>query len=137
MARQVSSIIYFDRCSCRGSIKGQINKKVKKISNDPPGVKKLSRRQELSRSIHQELRSCRDCNKKKIKKLNRQQGVEEVSSQLFKIVFQEEKNTDMNAIQHTTQTMIQSTQYSLKIVFQSKTFEHKDLQNTHTHTKQV
>ena len=38
----------------------------------------------------------------------------------------------MNAIQHTTQPMIQSTQKSLKIVFQFKNFEHKDLQNTHT-----
>ena len=40
----------------------------------------------------------------------------------------------MNAIQHTTQPMIQSTQKSLKIVSQSKNFEHKDLQNTHAHT---
>ena len=40
----------------------------------------------------------------------------------------------MNAIQHTTQPMIQSTQKSLKIVSQFKNFEHKDLQNTHTHT---
>ena len=41
----------------------------------------------------------------------------------------------MNAIQHTTQPMIQSTQKSLKIVSQSKNFEHKDLQNTHTLNK--
>ena len=40
----------------------------------------------------------------------------------------------MNAIQHTTQPMIQSTQKSLKIVSQFKNFEHKDLQNTRTHT---
>ena len=40
----------------------------------------------------------------------------------------------MNAIQHTTQPMIQSTQKSFKIVSQFKNFEHKDLQNTHTHT---
>ena len=56
-------------------------------------------------------------------------------SQLFKTVFRDVKNIDMNAIQHTTQLMIQSTQKSLKIVSQSKKyFEHKDLQNTHTHT---
>ena len=43
----------------------------------------------------------------------------------------------MNAVQHATQPMIQSTQKSLKIVSQFKNFEHKDLQNTHTHTQQV
>ena len=36
-------------------------------------------------------------------------GIEEVSSQLIKTVFREVKNTDMNAIQHATQPMIQST----------------------------
>ena len=33
-------------------------------SIDPPGIEELSRRQELSRSIHQVLRKCRDCVKK-------------------------------------------------------------------------
>ena len=77
--------------------------------------------------------------KKMLEKLDRWQGIEEVSSKLLKPVFWEVKNTDMNAIQHTTQPMIQSTQKSLKIVSQFKNFEHKDLQNTHTHThtKQV
>ena len=72
--------------------------------------------------------------RKMLEKLDRYQGIEEVSSQLFKTVFRDVKNTDMNAIQHTTQPMIQSTQKSLKIVSQFKNFEHKDLQNTHTHT---
>ena len=74
-----------------------------------------------------------------LKKLDRWQGIEEVSSKLLKLVFREVKNIDLNAIQHTTQPMIQSTQKSLKIVSQFKNFEHKDLQNTHTHThtKQV
>ena len=40
MARQVSSIIDVDKCSCRGSVEGQINKRLKR-----------------SRSIHQVLRS--------------------------------------------------------------------------------
>ena len=107
-------------------------------SIDPLGVEELSRRQELSRSIHQVSRRCRDCIKKKAWKARQiaryQRGVEEVSSQLFKTVFREKKNTDMNAIQHITQLMIQSTQKSLKIVSQSKkNFEYKDLQNTHTH----
>ena len=51
---------------------GTNQQKAKSISIDPPGVEKLSRRQELSRSIHQELRSYQDCDKKKIlKKLDR------------------------------------------------------------------
>ena len=45
--------------------------KAKKISIDPPGVEKLSRRQELSRSIHQVSRSCRDCDMKRLEKLYR------------------------------------------------------------------
>ena len=36
-----------------------------KSSIGPPGVEELSRRQELSRSIHQVLRRCQDCVKKK------------------------------------------------------------------------
>ena len=116
---------------CRGTNQ----QKAKKISIDPPGVEKLSRRQELSQSIHQVSRSGRDCNKKKLKKLDRQQGIEEVLSQLFKIVFREEKNTDMNAIKHATQPMIQSTS-SLDISqnqLSTIIFKHMDLKNTHTH----
>ena len=45
-------------------------------------------------------------------------GIEEVSSQLFKTVFQEMKNTDMNAIQHATQPMIQTPCKPLKIISQ-------------------
>ena len=40
---------------------------------------------------------------------DRQLAIKEVSSQLFKIVFREVKNTGMNAIKHATQPMIQST----------------------------
>ena len=71
-------------------------------SIDPPGVEELSRRQELSRSIHQVSRKCWDCVKKKAweaQQIARYRGtVKKVSSQLFKIVFWGEKNTDMNAI---------------------------------------
>ena len=59
---------------------GTNQQKAKKISIDPLGVEKLSRRLEISRSIHQVSRSYRDCDKKKLKKLDRQQGIEEVSS---------------------------------------------------------
>ena len=87
------------------------NNACKRISIDPPGVEKLS--QELSQLIHQVSRSCRDCDKKKLKKLDKQQGIEEVSSRLLKLVCRDVKNIDMNAIQHATQSIIQSTQQSL------------------------
>ena len=67
VARQVSSIIDVNRCSCQGTNQ----QKAKKISIDPPGVEKLSKRQELSRSIHQVSRCWRDCDKKKLRKLER------------------------------------------------------------------
>ena len=92
MVRQVSSIIDVDRCRSRGSVEGQINKRLKR-----------------SRSIHQVSRCWQDCDKKKLRKLDKQLAIEEVSSKLFKIVFREEKNTNMNAIKHATQPMIQST----------------------------
>ena len=74
--------------------------------------------------------------KKMLEKLNRWQGIEEVSGKLLKPVFWEVKNTNMNAIQHTTQPMIQSTQKSLKIVSQIKKMITR-ISKTHTHTKQV
>ena len=55
------------------------------FSIDPPGIEKLS-----------------GLSKKKLKKLDRQQGIEEVSSQLLKPVFRDVKNTNMNSIQHAT-----------------------------------
>ena len=49
-----------------------------------------------------------------------------MSNKLFKTVFQEEKNTDLNAIQHATQPMI--GKHLSTIIF-----KHMDLENTHTH----
>ena len=69
-----------NRYRYRGSVEEHINKYKNRSSIDPPGVEKLSRRQELSRSIHHVSRSCQDCDKKKLKKLDRQQGIEEVLS---------------------------------------------------------
>ena len=76
-----------DRYRYRGGIEEQIIRYQIRISIDSAGVEKLSRRQKHSRSIHQVLRSCQDYDKKKLKKLNRQQGIEEVSSKLLKPVF--------------------------------------------------
>ena len=103
-----------NRYKYRGGVEEQ-SIRFKNISSIYPlAVEKLSRRQELSRSIHQVLRSCQDCDMKKPKELDRQQGIEEVSSQLLKTVFQEEKNTDMNAIKYATQPIIQITYKYLK-----------------------
>ena len=107
-----------DRYRYRGGVEEQSIKCKNRSSIYPPAVEKLLRRQELSQSIHQVLRSSRDCNMKKLKELDRQLAIEEVSSQLFKTVFQEVKNTNMNAIQHATQPMIQLTYLALKNVSQ-------------------
>ena len=69
-----------DRYRYQGGVEEQSIKCKNRSSIYPPPVEKLSRRQELSRSIHQVSRSYRDCDKKKLKKLDRQQGIEEVSS---------------------------------------------------------
>ena len=70
----------FDRYRYRGGVEEQSIRCKNRSSIDPPTIEKLSRRQELFRSIHQVSRSCRDYDKKKLKKLDRQQGIEEVSS---------------------------------------------------------
>ena len=111
--------VNLDRCRCRkvsrhlsrngrrqlryrGGVEEQPNRTKNKSLIDPSGVEKLSRIQTHSRSIYLVSRSYRDCNKKKLKKLDKQQGIEEVLSQLLKPVFRDEKNTNMNAIQHAT-----------------------------------
>ena len=94
-----------DKYRYRGGVEEQSIKCKNRSSIYPPAVEKLSRRQELSRSIHQVSRSCRIAQQT----ASYRRGVEKVSSQFFKTVFREVKNTDMNAIQHATQPMIQST----------------------------
>ena len=56
----------FDRY--RGGVEEQPIRCKNRSSIDPPAVEKLSKRQELSRLIHQVLRSCQDCDKIKNKK---------------------------------------------------------------------
>ena len=51
----------------------------------------------------------------------------------LKTVFQEEKNTDMNAIKHATKPKIETTFEALKIISQQeKCLAHRS--KTHTHT---
>ena len=118
----------------RVGIKQQRIRFKNRSSIDPAGVEELSRMQELSQSIHQVSRRCWVAFKKnawEAQQIARYRGGVEPA---FQNSFSRCESTDMYAIQHTTQPMIQSTQKSLKIVSQFKNFEHKDLQNTHTHT---
>ena len=63
--------LVFNRYRYQGGVEEQTIRFKNRNSIDPPAVEKLPRRQELSRSIHQVSRSCLDCDKKKLKKLDR------------------------------------------------------------------
>ena len=80
-----------DRCSCRGGVEEQS----KETRREP-------------RSIHQVSRRCPDCDKKKLKSSTDSQVSRRCQANFVKIVFREEKNTNMNAIKHATQPMIQT-----------------------------
>ena len=106
----------------------------------PSVVEKLSRRQELSRSIHQVSRRCRDNNMKKLKELDRQLTIEEVSrrcqASFSKQFFEKWK------IQTWMQSNMQHNQWSNQYIKLSKTslnynFLSTWISKTHTHTKQV
>ena len=78
---------------------------IKPTSIDRPAIEHLSRGQELSRSIHLAIEKCRDCDKNQLKFSIDKPGVKEVSRRYrdcLKTIFQEEKNTDMNAIKLAT-----------------------------------
>ena len=126
--------------SYRVGIVEQLIRSKNRSSIDPPGIKDLSRRQELSRSIHQVLRICRESDKKQLKNLDKQQGVEEVSrrcratfkNQFFKSEkYKHECNPTCNSTNDPINTIIFQNHLSIKIlsIWISK--------NTHTHTKQV
>ena len=122
---------------CQGGVEEQLNKTKNRSSIDPPGIEKLSRMETHSRSIHQVSRNYRGCNKKKLKKLDRQQGIEEVSSQLFKNSFlrwekhRHECNPTCNSTNDPINILSSQNHLSIKIL---STWIFK---NTHTHTKQV
>ena len=69
-----------NRYKYQGGVEEQSIRYKNRSSIYPPAVEKLLMRQELSRSIHQVSRSRRDCDVKKLKELDRQHGIEEVSS---------------------------------------------------------
>ena len=64
--------IVIDRYKYQGGVEERSIKCKNRSSIYPPAVEKLSRRQELSRSIHQVSRSCQDYDMKKLKELNGQ-----------------------------------------------------------------
>ena len=63
--------LVFDKYRYRGGVEEQTIRYKNRSSINPLAIKKLSRRQELSRSINQVSRSCQDYDKKKLKKLDR------------------------------------------------------------------
>ena len=69
-----------DRYKYQGGVEEQSIRCKNRSSIYPPTVEKLLRRQELSRSMHQVSRSHRDYDMKKLKELDRQYGIKEVSS---------------------------------------------------------
>ena len=122
-----------DRYRYRGGVKKQCIKCKNRSSIYPPAVEKLSRRHELSRSIHQVLRSCGECDKKKLKKLDRQQGIKKVLSQLLKLVFRDEKkhrhecNPTCNLTNDPINILSSQNHLSIKILSPW-------ISKTHTHT---
>ena len=66
-------------------------------------IKEVTRRQEITRSIHLAIERCRDCNKNQLKILTDRLGIERCRDCL-KTVFQDGKNIDMNATQPRIQT---------------------------------
>ena len=68
-----------DRYRYQGGVEEQFSKCKNRSLIYPPAIEKLSRRHELSQSIHLVSRSCRDSKMKKLKELDRQLVIEEVS----------------------------------------------------------
>ena len=119
----------------RASIEQQRIRLKNRSSIDPPGVKELSKRQELSRSIHQVSRRCRDYVKKKAWKAQQiaryQGGVEPVFQNSLS---REEKH------RHECNLTYNSTNDPINILSSQNhpsttIFKHMDLKNTHTQNK--
>ena len=127
-----------ERYRYREGVEEQSIKCKNRSSIYPPAIEKLLKRQELSRSIRQVSRSYRECDKKKLKKLDRQQGIKKVLSQLLKLVFRDEKkhrhecNPTCNLTNDPINILSSQNHLSIKILspWISKT-------HTHTHSKEV
>ena len=100
-------------------------------------IENLSSIQKISRWVKVAIESYQECDKKRLKGLNRQHNYQKVSrsyQDCLKTVFQEQKNTSMNVIKHASQPKIQTTFQTLKIISQQKMLS-TQIQNTHTHTR--
>ena len=124
-----------DRCRCQACVEEQITISRIEAQSIDLVIGKLSRRQELSRLIHQLSRRCQDCDKKKSLKARQivrcRGGVE----QAFWKQFFEKRKT-----QTWMQSIMQHNQWSkhhinLSILSLNYNFKHMDPKTrTHTHT---
>ena len=113
---------------------------VEQLSSRLRGIEQLSRRQKLSRWIEKLSRSYRDCNKEKLKNLNRQPSCREVLKSYrdcLKPVFQRREKH-----RHECNQACYSTKDPINIISSQKhlsrtIFKHMDPKNTHIDTQQV
>ena len=123
----------------REGIEQQRVKFKNRSSIDPPGVEKLSRRQELSRSIHQVSMRCRDCVKKnawKAQQIVRYRGdVEPTFQNSFSRCEKHryECNLTYNPTNDPINTKISQDSLSIQKIFWAQ----GSPKHTHTHTKQA
>ena len=125
-----------NRYKYRGGVKEQSIKCKNRSSIYPPAVEKLSRRHELSRSIHQVLRSCRECDKKKAEEARQTARYRGGVEPAFKTSFlrcekhRYECNPTCNSTNDPINILSSQNHLSIKILstWISKT-------HTHTHTK--
>ena len=121
----------------RASIEQQWIRSKNKSSIDPPGVEELSRRQELSRSIHQVSRSCQDCDKKKAweaRQIARYRGGVEPAFQSSFSRWEKHRhecNPTYNSTNDPINTIISQNSLSILKILSTR------ISKTHTHTKQV
>ena len=106
---------------------------------DPPSVEELSRRQELSRSIHQVWRRCRDCIKKKAweaRQIARYRGGVKPD---FQNSFSrgEKHKYECNPTYNSTNDPINTKISQNSLSIQKKIWAQGSPKHTHTHTKQV
>ena len=120
----------------RVSIEQQRIRIKNKSSIDPPGVEELSRRQELSRSIHQVSMRCQDCIKKnawEARQIARYRGG-------VKTVFQnnfsrcEKHRYECNPTYNSTNNPINTKISQNSLSIQKKFWAQGSPKHTHTHT---
>ena len=121
---------------CREGIEEQHIKIKKRNLIDPSGVEKLSRRQELSRSIHQVSRRCQDCVKKKAweaRQIARYRGgVEPAFQNSFS---REEKHRyECNPTFNLTNDPINTKISWNSLLIKNKIWAQGSPKHTHTHT---